>query len=160
MKTTKLKLKVEVSTVFPLTKEELYTELLLAENKMNTESKLRFHILPPKENPSVYINPVFKKITKKWFKEKFVEITQEEMNGEEAEDIEFVYLKKSLTINFNLNLHRYGFSKGLSVRITDGGEIYVDLNDTSLEGCGVDDILADAIYDLMCESGLKKKAIK
>lgn len=49
MKQTKLKLKVEVSTIFPLTKEELYQELLLAENRMNTESKLRFHIIAPKD---------------------------------------------------------------------------------------------------------------
>ena len=50
MKIKTINLKLEVSTPFPLEKEEFYTELLLAEVRMNTDSKLRFHMIPPKEN--------------------------------------------------------------------------------------------------------------
>ena len=141
MKITRLKLKVEVSTVLPLTKDEIYNELLLAENKMNSESKLRFHILPPKENPSVYINPLFKKITKKWFRDKFLEATTEVMNGEEAEDIEIKYNKTLMLINFNINCHRYGFCKGNYVRICDDGNVDINIDNTPIEKCGVEDAL-------------------
>ena len=156
MKQTKLKLEIEVLSNFPLTKEELYAELLQAENRMNyTGSKLRFHMLPVEDDGFRDINPVFKNITKEWFVDKFFEITEEIMNGEEAEDVEFEYTDTSLKITFSVNAHRYGFNKGCSVKINENGTISVNLDDTPLDGCGVDRMLGEAIIEVIDENYLK-----
>ena len=74
------------------------------------------------------------KITVDWFKDIFLEVTEENMNGEEAEDVE---IEKDdvgdLTIYFGINCDRYGHWAGNYIIINTSGNITMKFVDSPVE---------------------------
>lgn len=90
------------------------------------------------------------KITSGWLVNKFEEISEDIMNGETIENVSYGVGGKE--IYFDIDCHRYGFFRGSGyIKITDKGSVSVDLGDTPLEGCGIEEELKKSIEDLIIE---------
>lgn len=91
----------------------------------------------------------FTKLTKKWLEEKFQEISYNVMNGETIENVKIKINKKSASATFDIDCARGGLFRGHGLTVSDKGFVKVDLDETPIEGCGIETDLAEAIEELI-----------
>lgn len=93
----------------------------------------------------------FSKLTEEWLENKFNEISEDIMNGETIENIKINETNGKLKIIFDVDCDRSGTWKNNSIEINNRGSITVRLDDTPLEGCGIEDELKSEIKKLITE---------
>jgi hypothetical protein len=103
--------------------------------------------LPSKLIENKKIN--FSKLTTTWLIDKFHEISENEMNGETIENVTIEKTKKGLFITFDLDCDRMGFWKNKSIEINNRGNIVVNLEDTPVEGSGIESELKKSIEKII-----------
>lgn len=88
------------------------------------------------------------KITKKWFKEEFERIAEEEGNGETLEKVKIKNENNLLTITFDVDCGRAGLHRGGNITITERGVVRTHLPEI-IEGSGIDNELKRNIEKLI-----------
>ena len=81
--------------------------------------------------------PNFSKLTEDWLKENFFEISEDIMNGEKIENIKIKESDDNLEILFDVDCGRYGLHRNCGLKISNKGNIKIDIDDTPLEGCHI-----------------------
>lgn len=89
-----------------------------------------------------------KKLTSNWLVKKFHDISSEIMNGESIYNVEIKIKNNKLNCEFDIDCNRSGTHYG-SISINEKGFVKVDLDDTPIEGCGIEDELSFEIEKLI-----------
>ena len=71
------------------------------------------------------------------------------MNGESIENLDYNFNDNGLIINFDVECGRAGLHRGCSLEINNRGNIKVDLDETPLDGCGIENELEDRIREII-----------
>ncbi len=91
----------------------------------------------------------FSKLTKEWLITEFYNISDDIMNGETMENVKIKKSKNLLNITFDVECHPYGLHRNNTISINDKGYIKIDLDDTPIEGCGIETELSKRITKLI-----------
>lgn len=92
----------------------------------------------------------FKKLTSNWLVKKFHDISSEIMNGETIENVDIEIKNNKLNCSFDIDCNGYGlFRNGGLISINKHGFVKVDLDDTPIEGCGIENELSFEIEELI-----------
>jgi hypothetical protein len=123
-------------------------KILIPEIK-NRHKKGYLKTLPSKID-SEKVNIDLKKLTSNWLIKKFHDISSEIMNGETIENVDIQIKNNKLICSFDVDCNRYGlFRNGGLISINKHGFIKVDLDDTPVEGCGIENELSEEIEKLI-----------
>jgi hypothetical protein len=90
----------------------------------------------------------FSKITGEWLTENFEDISDDVMNGESIENVRFEEKNGGLIIKFDVD-YRYGLHRNKGIKISERGNITIDLDETPIEGCGIEEELKERIRELI-----------
>ena len=90
----------------------------------------------------------FSKVTIQWLTDTFHQITSDRMNCETIENVKINEHIDKLSATFDVNSD-YGLHRGCGLTINKMGYVKVDLDDTPLDGCGVESDLICDIEDLI-----------
>lgn len=141
---------------FEFNDEKLFESIVMQsiEKSLIPEIKSRYKKGRLKSLPSKLkkekISIDLKKLTPKWLTNKFYEISNAVMNGETIENVDIKIKNNTLNCSFDIDCDRYGHFKDFgNISINKHGSVVVSLDDTPLEGCGMENELSFEIENLI-----------
>lgn len=87
-------------------------------------------------------------ITSEWFKEKFKQISEEDGNQEDIDNVVIADADNGITISFGVDCGRYGYHKSNTIKVSKRGDVRTSLAEI-IEGGDIDAQLKRAIENVI-----------